>query len=112
MYCITRNTVHSFVACIGMLEYNNSVAYILLLLITIQFLLTIILYLNTILLYWIKHICNITDTRFTLRIFTAFEPRQQYVVSLSKKLYPHCFSRLSCEMSTRWGQPRVGCSVL
>ena len=30
-----------------------------------------------------------------------FEPRQQYVVSLSKTLYPHCFSRLSCEMSTR-----------
>ena len=32
--------------------------------------------------------------------------------SLSKRLYPHCFSRLSCEMSTRWGQPREGCSVL
>ena len=30
----------------------------------------------------------------------------------SKGLYPHCFSRLSCEMSTRWGQPREGCSVL
>ena len=27
-------------------------------------------------------------------------------------LYLHCFSRLSCEMSTRWGQPREGCSVL
>ena len=25
-----------------------------------------------------------------------FEPRQQYVVSLSKTLYPHCLSRLSC----------------
>ena len=34
------------------------------------------------------------------------------VFSLSKRLYPHCFSRLSCEMSTRWGQPREGCSVL
>ena len=43
---------------------------------------------------------------------SRFEPRQQYVVSLSKTLYPHCFSRLSCEMSTRWGQPREGCSVL
>ena len=32
-----------------------------------------------------------------------FEPRQQYVVSLSKTLNPHCFSRLSCAMSTRWG---------
>ena len=26
--------------------------------------------------------------------------------------YPHCFSRLSCELSTRWGQPREWCSVL
>ena len=33
----------------------------------------------------------------------------QYVVSLSKTLYPHCYSRLSCEMSTRWGQPHKGC---
>ena len=41
-----------------------------------------------------------------------FEPRQQYVVSLSKTLYPHCFSRLSCEMITRWRPPREGCSVL
>ena len=40
-----------------------------------------------------------------------FEPRYQYVVSLSKTLYPHCLSRLSCEMGTRWGQPREGCSV-
>ena len=31
-----------------------------------------------------------------------FEPRQQHVVSLSKILHLHCFSRLSCEMSTRW----------
>ena len=41
-----------------------------------------------------------------------FEPQHQYVFSLSKRLYPHCFSRLTCEMSTRWGQPREGCSVL
>ena len=41
-----------------------------------------------------------------------FEPQHQYVFSLSKRLYPHCFSRLSCEMSTRWGQPREGYSVL
>ena len=32
-----------------------------------------------------------------------FEPRNQYVVSLSKTLYPHCFSRFSCKISTRWG---------
>ena len=30
----------------------------------------------------------------------------------SKALYPHCFSRLNCEMSTRWGQTCEGCSVL
>ena len=42
----------------------------------------------------------------------GFEPQHQYVFSLSKRLYPHCFSRLSYEMSTRWGQPREGCSVL
>ena len=41
-----------------------------------------------------------------------FEPQNQYVFSLSKILYPHYFSRLSCEMSTRWGQSREGCSVL
>ena len=41
-----------------------------------------------------------------------FELRQQYDVPLSKTLYPHCFSRLSCEMSTRWGQPHEGCPVL
>ena len=41
-----------------------------------------------------------------------FEPQHQYVFSLSKRLYPHCFSELICEMSTRWGQPREGCSVL
>ena len=27
-------------------------------------------------------------------------PKHQYVFSLRKRLYPHCFSRLSCEMST------------
>ena len=41
-----------------------------------------------------------------------FELQHQYVFYLSKRLYPHCFSRLSCEISTRWGQPREGCSVL
>ena len=41
-----------------------------------------------------------------------FEPQHQYVFSLGKRLYPHCFSRLNCEMSTRWGQPHEGCSVL
>ena len=31
---------------------------------------------------------------------------------LEQETYPQCFSRLSCEMSTWWGQPREGCSVL
>ena len=39
-----------------------------------------------------------------------FKPRlHQYVVSLSKTLNPHCFSRLSCEMSTRQKHAREGC---
>ena len=33
-------------------------------------------------------------------------------MSLSKTLYLHCISRLSCEISTRWRQPREGSSVL
>ena len=41
-----------------------------------------------------------------------FKSRHQYVGSLSKTLYLHCFSRLSCKMSTRWGQPRVQCYEL
>ena len=44
--------------------------------------------------------------------YISMTRQHQYVVSLSKTLYLHCFSRLSCEMSTRWGQPREGCSVL
>ena len=39
-----------------------------------------------------------------------FEPRHQCVVSLSKTLYAQCFSR--SEISTRWGHPREGCSLL
>ena len=51
------------------------------------------------------------ECRFWIQRKTVRTP-QQYVASLSKTLYPHCFSRLSCEMSTRLGQPREGCSVL
>ena len=36
---------------------------------------------------------------------TEVEPRHQYVVSFSKSIYPHCFCRLRCEMSTRLGHP-------
>ena len=39
-------------------------------------------------------------------------PGSSMLFPLSKTLYSHCFSRLSCEISTRWGQPREGCSVL
>ena len=39
-----------------------------------------------------------------------FEPLQhQYVVSLGKTLNPHCYSRLSCELSTIREHPREGC---
>ena len=41
-----------------------------------------------------------------------FKSRHRYVVSLSRTFYLHCFSRLICEMSTRWRDPREGCSVL
>ena len=34
------------------------------------------------------------------------------MLSLGKSLHPHCFSQLICEMSTRWGQPREGYTVL
>ena len=39
-----------------------------------------------------------------------FESRQHlYVVSMNKTLYPHCFSHLRCEVSTRRKHPREGC---
>ena len=61
----------------------------------------------------IQNIGHVTMMSVSEYIGRRFEPRQlQYVVTLSKTLYPRCFSRLSCEMSTRWGQPREGCSVL
>ena len=41
-----------------------------------------------------------------------FKSQHQYVVSLNKTLYLHCFSRLSSKMSARWEHPREGCSVL
>ena len=41
-----------------------------------------------------------------------FKSRHQFVVSFSETLYLHCFSWLSCKISTRWEQPRVGCLVL
>ena len=36
--------------------------------------------------------------------------QNQHVVSFRKTLYPRCFSRLSCELSTRREHPREGCS--
>ena len=42
----------------------------------------------------------------------GLNPSISMFFSLSKRLYLHCFSRLSCEMSTRWRQPHEGCSVL
>ena len=58
----------------------------------------------------IGHVVRMEDSGYRGR---RFDPQQhQYVVSLSKTLYLHYFCRLSCEMSTRLGQPREGCSVL
>ena len=38
-----------------------------------------------------------------------FKPRlHRYDVSSSKVLNPHCFSRLSCEISVRWEPPHEG----
>ena len=56
------------------------------------------------LVYWL-------ECRFWYKRWKS-NPQHHYVFSLSKRLNRHCFSRLSCEMSTRWGQPREGCSVL
>ena len=42
------------------------------------------------------------DRRFKRRLF-------QYVVSMSRARNPHCFSRLSCEVSTSWGHPGERC---
>ena len=58
----------------------------------------------------IGHVARMSASGYRGR---RFEPRQhQYVVSLSKTLYPRCSSRLRYEMSTRWGQPLEGWSVL
>ena len=61
--------------------------------------------------FGLKHIGRLVRMSVSGYRGRRFEPRHLYVVSLSKTLFPHCFSRLSCEMSTRWGQPRDGYSV-
>ena len=60
----------------------------------------------------LKHIGRVVRMSVSGYRGWRFEHRHQYVVSFCKALYPHCFSRLSCEMSTRWGQLIEGCSVL
>ena len=47
-------------------------------------------------------VCGYRDRHLKARL-------HQYVVFLSKRLNPHCFSRLSCEMSTRREHSREGC---
>ena len=59
----------------------------------------------------LEHIGRLVRISFSGYRGRRFEPRHHYVVSLSKTLYPHCFSRLSCGMSTRWGQPREGIAL-
>ena len=61
--------------------------------------------LRSISVMWLE--CRFLDTEVD-----GSNPVYLYVVSSCKTLYPHCFSRLSCEVSTRWVQPREGCSVL
>ena len=58
----------------------------------------------------IGHVVRMSVSGYSGRLFKTRQ--HQYVVSLSKTLYPHFFSRLSCEISTRWGHPCEGCSVL
>ena len=60
--------------------------------------------------YNMEHIGHVV--RMSVFFTQRFIFRRQYVVSLSKTLHPRCFNRLSCEMSSRWGHPREGCSVL
>ena len=55
----------------------------------------------------IGHVGKMSDSGYSDR---RPKPRlHQYIVSLSKTLNPHCFGRLSCEMSTRWGYHRDEC---
>ena len=54
----------------------------------------------------IGHVVKMSVTEYRDR---RFEPRHhQHVVSLSKTLSPHCFSRLSYEMSTKREHLRKG----
>ena len=59
-----------------------------------------------------EHIGLVVRTSVSGYSGRLLKSRHLYVVSLSKTLYLHCFSRLSYEMSTRWRRPRDGCSVL
>ena len=67
--------------------------------------------------YWIfEHIGQVVRMLVSEYRCWQFKPWHQYAVSLSKTLYLHCTSRLSCEMITRCGQPhkqpRVQCYEL
>ena len=64
------------------------------------------------LLWLLEHIGLVARKSILDTEVDGSNPSISMFFSLSKTLYPHCFSRLSCEMSTRWGQPREGCSVL
>ena len=52
------------------------------------------------------------ECRFLDTDVDSSNPGISMFVSLSKTLYPHCFCRLSCEMSAMRGQPWEGCSML
>ena len=61
--------------------------------------------------FLIGHVVRISVSGYRGRGFEPWIPKKN-VVPLSKTLYPHCFSRLSCEISTRWGHSLEGSSVL
>ena len=57
----------------------------------------------------VEHIGHVVKMSVSGCRYRRFEPRlHQNVVSLSRKHNPHCFSRLSCEMSSRREHPREG----
>ena len=54
--------------------------------------------------------CHVAEMSVSRHRYRLFELRlHQYVVPFSKTLNPHCFSRLSCEMSARREHPCEEC---
>ena len=61
-------------------------------------------------LKWTEHIGHVYKMPVYGYNRQRFQPLlHQYGVSLSKTFNPHCFSRLSLEVSTRWERPHEWC---